>query len=46
MKAPLRPLSQKRATEGLQGYVLSPQQVRRGDLPTFLFGTTSLSLER
>jgi hypothetical protein len=52
MKAPPRPLSQKRAAEGLQGrvrrarlYVLSQQQVRRGSLPTFLFGTTSLLRE-
>ena len=50
MKAPPRPLSQKRAAEGLQGRVRRDrvrmcsrrQQVRRGALPPFLFGTTSL----
>ena len=46
MKAPPRPLSQKRAAEGLQGRVRRDrvrmcsrrQQVRRGALPPFLFG--------
>jgi hypothetical protein len=50
MKAPPRPLSQKRTAEGLQGRVRRAsvcmcsrrQQVRRGALPPFLFGTTSL----